>query len=142
MKIISTFIRAITAIAFFGVSHAGFSQHVPDQDLKKNIRPVKDALAYLQQLEPKKFEYDTGKYARLKLPAGQQYGFLVEDVQKVLPELVSTQSQSYQAGKNSYKSASYKDYDLQSLIPILVGAIREQQAQIDELKRQLAEKKN
>lgn len=142
MKVISKFIGAIAVIAFFSVSHPGFSQHVPDQDLKKNVLPVKNALDYLQQLEPKKFEYDTGKYAKLKLPAGQQYGFLVEDVQKVLPELVSTHTQSYQVGKNTYRSASYKDYDLESLIPILVGAIREQQTQIEALQRQLAEKKN
>jgi hypothetical protein len=142
MKIISKIISSIAVIAFFSVSHPGFSQHVPDQELKKNVQPVKNALGYLQQLEPQKFEYDTGKFTRLKLPAGQQYGFLVEDVQKVLPELVSTQSQSYMAGKNTYKNTSYKDYDLESLIPILVGAIREQQAQIEELKRQLAEKKD
>jgi Chaperone of endosialidase len=142
MKIISKIISSIAVIAFFSVCHPGFSQHVPDQDLKKNVQPVENALSYLQQLEPKKFKYDTGKYSKLKLPAGQQYGFLVEDVQKVLPELVSTQSQSYMAGKNTYKNTSYKDYDLESLIPILVGAIREQQAQIEELKRQLAEKKD
>lgn len=142
MKIISKLIRAIAVIAFFSVSPSGFAQYVPDQDLKKNVRPVKNALAYLQQLEPKKFEYDTGKYAKLKLPAGQHYGFLVEDVRKVLPELVSTRSQSYQVGKNTYQTASYQNYDLESLIPILVAAIREQQEQIEELKRQLAEKKD
>jgi hypothetical protein len=142
MKIISKLIRATIVIAFFGASHSGFSQHVPDQDLKKNVQPVQNALGYLQQLEPKKFEYNTGKYSGLKFPAGRQYGFLVEDVQKVLPELVSTHSQSYQVGKNNYKSTSYKDYDLESLIPILVAAIKEQQAQIEVLKRQVAEKKD
>ena len=142
MTILKHFKRIIAVIAFFSVSQAASSQHVPDQDLKKNVQPVKNALSFVQQLEPKKFEYNHAKYSRLDLPAGQQYGFLAEEVQKVLPELVGTQSQSYMVGKNSYRSASYKDYDMQSLIPILVGAIQEQQAQIEDLKRQLAEKKN
>jgi hypothetical protein len=142
MTMISKLKTTIAVIAFLSVSHLGFSQHVPDQELKKNVMPVKNALSYIQQLEPKKFEYNTGKYSKLKLPAGQQYGFLAEDVQKVLPELVGTQSQSYMVGKNTYRNASYKNYDLESLIPILVGAIREQQEQIEELKRQLASKKD
>ncbi len=142
MKITSKFKRILAVIVFFSVSHFAFSQHVADQDLKKNVLPVRNALSYVQQLEPKKFEYNTDKYSKLKLPAGQHYGFLAEDVQKVLPELVATRSQSYMVGKNTYKNASYKNYDLESLIPILVGAIQEQQEQIDELKRQLAEKKD
>jgi hypothetical protein len=142
MMIITNLKRIIAAIAFFSVSQVGFSQHVPDQDLKKNVQPVKNALSYVQQLEPKKFEYNHNKYSRLDLPAGQQYGFMAEEVQKVLPELVGTQSQSYRVGKNAFRNASYKEYDMQSLIPILVGAIQEQQAQIEDLKRQLAEKKD
>lgn len=142
MTIISKITATIAVLAFLSVSHSGFAQFVPDQDLKKNVQPVKNALSYVEQLKPKKFEFNTAKYAMLKLPAGQQYGFLTEDVQRILPELVATRSQAYQTGKNAYKSASYKNYDLESLIPILVGAIQEQQAQIDELKRQLEERKN
>ena len=127
-------------MAFFSLGQVAYSQQVPDQELKKNVMPVQNALTYIQQLEPKKFEYNTSKYHKLKLPAGQQYGFLAENVQKVLPEIVNSRSQSYMVGKNTYKNASYQHYDLESLIPILVGAIQEQQVQIEELKRQLAEK--
>ncbi|MGV3504941.1 MAG: tail fiber domain-containing protein [Adhaeribacter sp.] len=122
------------------LGHLAYAQQVPDQELKKNVMPVQNALSYIQQLEPKKFEYNTSKYAKLKLPAGQQYGFLADNMQKVLPELVDSRSQSYLVGKNAYKNATYQHYDLESLIPILVGAIQEQQQQIDQLKRQLAEK--
>jgi Chaperone of endosialidase len=142
MTIINKLKSILAVFVFLSISHLGFSQHVADQDLKKNVMPVSNALSYIEKLEPKKFEYNTGKYAMLRLPAGQQYGFLAEDLQKVLPELVGTRSQSYMAGKNTYKNASIKNYDLESLIPILVGAIQEQQVQINELKRQLAEKKD
>lgn len=127
-------------MAFLSLGQVAYSQQVPDQELKKNVMPVQNALTYIQQLEPKKFEYNTSKYHKLKLPTGQQYGFLADNVKKVLPEIVNSRSQSYMAGKNTYKNASYQHYDLESLIPILVGAIQEQQAQIEELKRQVAEK--
>ncbi|WP_084523891.1 tail fiber domain-containing protein [Adhaeribacter aquaticus] len=94
--------------------------------MKKNVEPVPNALAYLQKLELKKFEYNKDKYSKLKLPAGKQYGFITEDFQKVLPELVRTKSQSIIIGKNTYRSATFKNTDLKGLIPILVAAIKEQ----------------
>ena len=130
--------KMIPVLAFFGSIQVGYAQQQPkEQELKKNISPIENALAYVQQLEPKKFQYDTNRYSKLKLPNGQQYGFMAEDVQKVLPELVSSESQSYMVGKNRYQTTTLKNTDLESLIPILVGAIKEQQQQIEELKRQL-----
>jgi hypothetical protein len=140
MKSNSIHKKIFVLAAFLSLGHLAYSQQVADQELKKNVMPVKNALSYIQQLEPKKFEYNTSKYTKLKLPAGQQYGFLTENMQKVLPELLDSRSQSYLVGKNAYKNATYQHYDLESLIPILVGAIQEQQQQIDQLKRQLAEK--
>lgn len=125
------------AIVFFSSIPFGFAQHIPEQDLKKNITPLENALSYVQQLEPKMYEYDTRRFDKLKLPTGQQYGFLAEDVQKVLPNLVSSQSQSYMVAKNTYRSTSLKNTDLESLVPLLVAAIKEQQQQIDELKKQV-----
>lgn len=129
--------KLIAVIVLFGTSQVSFGQQVPDQVLKKNIAPVENALAYVQQLEPKKFEYNTDRYHKLNLPAGRQYGFLAEEVQKVLPELVRSESHSYMVGKNTYRNATLKNTDLESLIPLLVAAIKEQQQQIEELKRQL-----
>lgn len=131
--------KVIPAIVLFSVSasQVGFGQQVSDQALKKNIAPLENALAFVQQLEPKKFEYNTERYHQLNLPAGRQYGFLAEEVQKVLPDLVRTQSHPYMVAKNTYRNATLKDTDLESLIPLLVAAIKEQQEQIEELKRQL-----
>lgn len=129
--------KILPFIAFFGSIQLGFAQQPKEQELKKNVSPIENALAYVQQLEPKKFQYDTNRYSKLNLPQGQRYGFMAEDVQKVLPELVSSESQSYMVGKNRYQTTTLKNTDLESLIPILVGAIKEQQKQIEELKQQL-----
>ncbi|PSR53758.1 DNA topoisomerase IV [Adhaeribacter arboris] len=137
MKIVGKREIAIAVLAFFSSIPFSFAQHVPEQDLKKNVLPILNGLAYVQQLEPKMYQFDTRKYNKLNLPSGQQFGFLAEEVQKVLPELVSSESQSYMVGKNTYRNTTLKNTDLESMIPLLVAAIKEQQKQIDELKRQL-----
>ena len=132
----------LALFAFIGVSFFVFGQHYSDRELKKNVIPVQDALASVRQLEPKKFEYNTDKYGQLKLPAGKQYGFISEDVQKVLPDLIRTESRSVMVGKNNHQQATLKTTDMESMIPLLVAAIQEQQKQIDELKRQLEAQRN
>jgi len=52
-----------------------------------------------------------------------QLGFIAQEFEKVIPELVRTD-------ENGYKSIDYV-----KLTPVLVEAIREQQKQIDELKQ-------
>ncbi|MDB5263950.1 MAG: hypothetical protein JWQ14_3233 [Adhaeribacter sp.] len=132
------FIKTILAgLAFLIFSSPAFSQQVPDAELKTNVEPVKNALETVQQLSPKTYEYNRGKYPKLKLPAGQQYGFMGEEVQRVLPELVNSKSESYMVGKNKYQMATLKDTDLVSLIPLLVAAIQEQQEEINQLRQQI-----
>ena len=126
-----------TVIVLFSSIGVSQAQYIAEQDLKKNVAPLQNALSYVQQLEPKMYEYDVRRFDKLKLPSGQQYGFMAEEVQKVLPNLVSSQSQSYLVGKNTYRSTSLKNTDLESLVPLLVAAIKEQQQQINELKQQL-----
>jgi hypothetical protein len=140
MKMIEVgkFKKIIAIVVLVGSSTLGFAQQVPDQLLKKNVAPLQNALASVQQLEPKRFEYNTNRYTSLNLPTGQQYGFLSENVQQVLPELVRLESHSYRVGKNTSRSATIQTTDLESLVPLLVAAIKEQQEQINELKRQLS----
>src|SRR5688572_4404325 len=114
---LSKFKVVAAVLAFFSVSFFVFGQHLTDRELKKNVMPVQDALATLQQLEPKKFEYNTDKYGKLKLPNGKQYGFMAEDVQQVLPDLIRAESRSIMVGKNNYQQATLKTTDLESMVP-------------------------
>ncbi len=140
MKFVGKREIAMAIVAFLGSFSFSFGQNIPEQDLKKNVLPILNGLAYVQQLEPKMYQFDTKKFNKLNLPGGQQFGFLTEDVQKVLPDLVSSESHSVMVGKNTYRNTTLKNTDLKSMIPLLVAAIKEQQKQIDELKRQLEER--
>jgi hypothetical protein len=53
---------------------------------------------------------------------GLQFGFIAQEFEKVIPELVKSD-------KDGYKSIDYV-----KLTPVLVEAIKEQQKQIEELK--------
>jgi hypothetical protein len=96
-----------------------------DERYKKNIESLDSPLDKIMQLKGVSYEwkseYNTGK--------GKQIGFIAQEVESVIPELVYTDS-------NGYKSLSYD-----KLVPVLVEAIKEQQKAIDEKSRIVAEQK-
>jgi hypothetical protein len=114
-----------------------FAQQIPDSVIKKNISGIQDPLQSLIRLEPKVFEYNKDKYKDLRLPAGRQYGFLTDEVQNIYPELIGYKHFSYMIGKNVYRTARVKTLDTESLIPILVASIKQQQLEIEKLKTEI-----
>jgi len=104
---------------------AGF---IPNSDirLKKNIKPLNedDGLNIVGQLNPVTFNWkDTTKGTNLN------YGFIAQDMQKVLPDLVS-------ANNDGMLGINYN-----GLIAPMVKSIQEQQKEIDDLKLQIAQLK-
>jgi hypothetical protein len=88
-----------------------------DSRLKENVVSVSDALGKVNRLRGVNFNWkDSGKYSM---------GLIAQEVEEVLPEVVSTAS-------DGHKSVSY-----QSMVGVLIEAIKEQQKQIDQLKTQL-----
>src|SRR5690606_40634700 len=113
------------------------AQQLSDAAIKNNIAPIENSLEIVKQLEPKSFEYNTAAYSHLKLPQGTKFGFVAEDFQRVLPGLVFAKPYSFASGKNATRSATFKTVDMESLIPILIASIKEQQQQIDQLKAEI-----
>jgi hypothetical protein len=107
-----------------------------DNKLKKNVREAGNTLSLLLQLEPKRFEYKTDEYPGINLPKGEQLGFIAQDVEKMLPQLVKeviSPSQSDENGNTIHPQTRYKAVDYTGFIPMLVTAIKEQQHVIDSL---------
>jgi len=98
-----------------------------DRRLKENIAPLSDnsGLAVIDQLNPVSFNWKNKSIA-----PGLQYGFIAQDVQEVLPSLVSDTAPGGMLSLN---------YD--GLIAPMVKSIQEQQKEIDDLKQQIAELK-
>jgi hypothetical protein len=89
-----------------------------DVRLKKNIQPFSGALNIVDKIDVKSYNLLTQKDTDQK-----QIGVIAQQLEKVLPSLVVTD-------EKGYKSVSYA-----GLSPVLLQAIKEQQKEIDELKK-------
>jgi hypothetical protein len=91
-----------------------------DRRLKENIKPIESALSKAMKLQGVTFDWKEkeGKIIDIK----QDIGFIAQDVQKILPELVKENVD----GKLSMRH--------QGIAPILLEAIKELKQEIEELK--------
>jgi hypothetical protein len=105
--------------------------------VQNNVKPVDNALSQVTKLQPVSFNYDKAWAEKLKLSARQQYGFVGAEAKTAVPEIVSVQAKSYASGKNAFRNATITKVDYESLVPLLVASIKEQQQQIEALQREL-----
>ena len=91
-----------------------------DVRFKKDIKPLKSSLEKVSSLEGVSYSWKTEKYKGKGFQEGRQIGLIAQDVEKVVPELVYTDSKGYKAVA----------YD--KLVPVLVEAMKEQQKMIEE----------
>lgn len=90
-----------------------------DARYKKNINPYNNALEKVLGLKGVTYLWNTEKFKEQNFGKEKQIGFLAQDVEKIIPEVVSTDSKGY-------KSMSYD-----KLTVVLVEAIKELKAKND-----------
>ncbi len=93
-----------------------------DKNYKENIKPIESALDKAMKLQGVTFDW---KKSDSILDIKEDIGFIAQDVQKVLPELV----RENENGKLSLRH--------QGITPVLLEAIKELKAEIEELKKQI-----
>lgn len=112
-----------------------------DKRLKKNIENISSGLDLINQLQPKTYEYkDEGKFATVNFSKGKIFGFLAQDLEKVIPEMVTTAPINFYGhddDKTNDFSEEYKAVSYQMLIPVLTQGIKEQQQEIVTLREEL-----
>ena len=126
------------------VGITGSSYDLSDETLKTGIKPILRPLEIINALSPK-----TYKFKKLEKPSAltvdtkrQSYGFLAQELEKVLPELVK---EAHQFGfydstsKIEYEGRDFKMVNYTAIIPILVAAVQEQTKIIEDLKSKLGE---
>lgn len=137
MKYTLIFKGALPAILLACASLSVNAQKIDEQKLKLNVSKISNPLEQLQNLDPVTFSYNQDQYKALKLPAGNQYGFLASNLQAEYPAMVYEASKIYNSGKNNSKVAKYDEVRSQDLIPVLVAAVKAQQVEIESLKKEL-----
>ncbi|MBL8009411.1 MAG: tail fiber domain-containing protein [Flavobacteriales bacterium] len=112
-----------------------------DENLKTNISDITDALSKVTQLQPKSYDFRTSDYPTMELSSEPQIGLLAQQVQQVVPEAVKSTvypAQFDSLGNQTSAAFPVLGVDYIKLIPLLIGAIQEQQAQISTLQQDLA----
>jgi hypothetical protein len=93
-----------------------------DRRLKENISPISNSLDKVLQMEGVNFEWkDKDKYGKKK-----EIGFIAQDVEKVLPEVVNKKGEHY--------SIQYGEVNA-----VLVEAVKEQQKMIKKLEKRISD---
>lgn len=100
-----------------------------DKRLKKDIRPLSSALDKVLSLNGISYSWNKDSLPDDKFTDRREVGFLAQEVEKVMPELVATQA-------NGFKGVAYHQ-----LTSYLVEAIKEQQQKITALFEQNAQLK-
>ena len=101
---------------------------ISDVRFKENVRDLNVGLAEVMALKPRLYDWKEGKGANIK----NARGFIAQEFEEVFPDLIDEWKDPAPEGEEAYKSVR------QDLIPVLVKAIQEQQAMIDELKAKVA----
>ncbi len=120
--------------------------NVSDKNLKKNIEPIDDALGKVLKLKGVTYEFDNANHPGLNLAPGRKYGFIAQDAEKIVPEVVKSRSitgvlngplkpnQKMQIATYDVKMMAYGD-----VVPLTVEAIKAQQKMINDLQNKIAE---
>ncbi len=125
---------------FFNGDVYGASFQTPsDQRLKTNIKAMTGSLGIINNLELKSYEFRPSN--RLSLSKGLQFGFMAQDLEKTLPQLVS---ESYipdlldTSGKVIAQGMNFKTVNYTPLIPVAIGGIQELNKELTAVKEELA----
>jgi hypothetical protein len=105
-------------ISCASIYYNGLAQR-SDVRKKTNITTYTRGLSEVLQLRPVSFNWKEYN------PTETQYGFIAQEVEAIIPEIVNEDSEGYKNIKHAY-------------VPILVNAIKELQNQIDQIKQHLS----
>jgi len=125
------------------IEYTGTISDVSDERLKTDVTPLTGSLEKIKQIKVRNFKWrddldvDLGE----QRPGTTDVGFIAQQVELILPELVHT-SKIHKKGTFENKDTKneleeYKFMNYQKMIPLLTEALQEQQKTIEELKQRI-----
>ena len=128
--------------------YTGILSGPSDRKLKSNLQSLNSVLSKVNDI--KIYSYNYKVMEGMKLPKGNRFGFIAQELETLYPELVTenVHANESKGEKSTAAPIEYKGINYIGMIPILTKAIQEQQTiieqqqqQINELIRQVAELK-
>lgn len=95
-----------------------------DRRLKTNIKPLENNLEKVMSLHPVSYQWKSGERKEKT-----NIGLIAQEVEEIVPEVVRDQERLEEGSTNTYKTVDYEH-----LVSVLIGAVKEQQEQINNLK--------
>lgn len=115
------------------VNCSGGYYNLSDQSLKENISELHNASSYLSALNPVNYDFRCSEYPALQLPEQHQIGLIAQEVEQVLPTVVTDVVQpAIFDGLGNQISApmELKTVNYVQLIPLLIAGFQEQEVQL------------
>ena len=117
----TTNIATLTGTGTFSTSGDVIAFSTSDKNLKDNITPISNPIEKIQKIGGYEFDWND----KQDVYEGHDIGVIAQEIEEVLPELVTTRD-------NGYKAVKYE-----KIVALLIEAIKDQQKQIDELKSKI-----
>ena len=123
---INTWDAGIYTLYVPGEAYCTGNWNSSDMRLKKNIRPLGNVLEKIKNIDGVTYEWKAEEFPEKNLQKGEQIGIIAQKVEKSFPELVRTDNEGY-------KTLAYDRFTA-----VLLEAIKEQQKEIEALKKEIA----
>ena len=114
-----------TTVGLIEATNDVVAYYSSDERLKENIKPIPWALDKLMKINGVTFDWKPlteEQKIHIHGHEGHDVGVIAQEIEKVLPEVVTTRD-------NGYKAVKYE-----KIVALLIEAIKEQQSEIDQLK--------
>jgi hypothetical protein len=133
--------RTLATRLYFDNGSAYFSGDVvaysSDKRLKENVIPIGDSLNKIKQISGVYFDWKDKVEGTDFVPAQKHdVGVIAQDVQKILPEVVTLAPFDTDSYGKSKSGENYLTVKYDKLVPLLIEAIKDQQTQIESQKSQ------
>jgi hypothetical protein len=134
-----------------GLGYVNGLYNLSDARMKGEIQTLENSLDKLMQVRGVSYKYNSAAYNRLMPTDDRTYlGLVAQEVAAVFPEATA---QKYLIGRGNNLAGPMADLsdeerevvtvvDYTALVPVLIEAIKEQQAQIEQLKNRISDLEN
>lgn len=106
-----------------------------DQLFKTQIDTIANPLTIIKQLKPKTYYFDTTNTYGMNFSNKKQYGFIAQDVNAILPELVSTVNKPQDVdtlGNVIHPAVSYKSLNYNAFFALLTSAVQKLEKRVSD----------